>query len=684
MDISQLKDSELNNLIDNRWKSSDSVWATIKRIYKRNTQYYDMERDDKDRMPDYLRKLTTRQFRVRSNRIFTNVEAVINSLIANPPKPNILPGRNTPKAIALAQLQEQYFINRYDTLNVKETLRKALRNLYFGRLLVIKVFWNAKINDFDCMPLDPRKVRIAKNATNEVESEFAIEEIEDTVEALIAKFPDKEAQILAKNGLSQQQLKIQNPAIVYQEAWIKDWVIFRYENIILGKIRNPYWDWDGILATQQELDIITKLEGDTQNPNADVLRKGILQSIRMQQDQRQAEQQAQQATAQGQQPMDGTEQPTEQAGANVSPQEGEFPQNANQTEPVTYQQYRFNHFDVPRKPYIFATILNNEQAPIGRTDFITEAAPLQEAVDRRKRQLDENAEMMNGWLKVDSSVMGKEDAQKLRYETTGVVYGKGVAKGVARETGVGLPEFIYTDMLDSRSEIDNIMAVSSAFRGEREGAETKAGRLALIEQSYLRLNELVQVVDYSSRELFNWFYQLAKVRYTEIHYAKTMGEQNALEILELQQDDFQDGTEVRIIPGKTLPEDKEFKFERAQKDAAAGLIAPIDYFRETGYQDPTQMAKNAVMYKLNAPLAVGMSPEEIQQYAPQAQGDMPSESINFKDLPPEGQYQLALKAGIQLDVAGLVQQDMLNKATAAEKNKATDTPNPNKKAPQNA
>lgn len=659
MDITQLSDKDLAILVENRWKSSDSIWSTIKRVWKKNTAMYDMDYDDKDRIPDYLRKLTARQFKVRANRIFTNVEAVINSIIANPPKPNILAGRNTPQSIALAQLQEQYFINRYDELNVKEVLRKALRNLYFGRLLVIKVFWNAKINDFDCMALDPRKVRIAKNATNEVESEFVIEEIEDSLEALIAKFPDKKDAILSKNGMSEERLKTENPQVTYKEAWIKDQVIFKFEDIILGKIRNPYWDWDGILATQDEIDIITKLENDTQNPNADVMRKGILQSIRLQQDARQQEIQAAAPQNAG---LDQNGQPL------PSPQgieQGEFPQNANQTAPVSYQAYRFNHFDVPRKPYIFATILNNEQKPIGRTDFITEATPLQEAVDRRKRQLDENAEMMNGWLKVDSSVMGKEDAQKLRYETTGIVYGKGVAKGVARETGAALPEFIYTDMIDSRSEIDNIMAATSAFRGEREGQETKAGRLALIEQSFLRLNELVQVVDYSCRELFNWFYQLAKVRYTEIHYAKTMGEGNALKILELQQDDFQDGTEIRVIPGKTLPEDKEFKFERAQKDVAAGIISPVDYFAEAGYQNPSQLAKNAVVYQLNKPYAVGITPEEMQQIAPQTPQEQPSQSISYKDLPPEGQVQLAAKAGIQLDINNLVAQQAEDKAMKA-------------------
>jgi hypothetical protein len=231
--------------------------------------------------------------------------------------------------------------------------------------------------------------------------------------------------------------------------------------------------------------------------------------------------------------------------------------------------------------------------------------------------MDENADMMNGIIKVDSAVMDKSDAQRLRYETSGVIYGKGVATGVTREVGSPIPQFIYEDMLDSRSEIDNIMAASAAFRGEREGTETRAGRLALIDQSYQRLNELVQVQDYLSQELFNWFYQLAKVRYTETHYAKTMGQSNTLEVLELIQDDFEDGSEIRVIPGKTLPEDARFKFERAQADVEKGIISPIDYFREAGYNDPIGTAKNAEVYKINPPLAVGLTPEEMQEIMPQ-------------------------------------------------------------------
>lgn len=155
------------------------------------------------------------------------------------------------------------------------------------------------------------------------------------------------------------------------------------------------------------------------------------------------------------------------------------------------------------------------------------------------------------------------------------------------------------------------MAATSAFRGEREGQETKAGRLALIQQSYLRLNELVQVVDYVSGELFSWGMQLAKTRYTEYHYAKWMGKEGAREVIELIQDDFETGSEVTIIAGKTLPVDDEFKFEQAQNDVEKGFISPPDYLEIAKYDNAKELAKNAVMYAQNPMEAVGITPNEM-------------------------------------------------------------------------
>lgn len=626
--IAQLKDGQLAKLIEQRWASSDTVWQIIKSTYEINTKAYENK-------SAYIDKIPANVAKVLSNRIFPNMEAVINSVIANPPGINFIPGRKGEESQNLAREMEGFFRKKYRDIGVKETMRMALRNLYFSRLLVIKPFWNAKINDFDARSIDPRDIRVGKFSRKEEESEFAIEEVKDNLCSLITRFPKKTKEILEKSGFNEEEINdayIMNPEVKYKECWIGDYVIFKYDNIILDKIRNPYWDWDGILITDEEEQQINESYGED--------RRSLFTQIKLDQENRRK------AT------LPSPEVETD------APQtvEGEIPPNEGHSEPQTYKAYNFNYFNQPRKPYIYATILNNENSPIGRTDFITLALPLQLSIDSRKQDIGKNCELVNGIIKVDSEVMGKADAQSLAFEAKGIIWGKGVVQGVARETGTPLPQMVFDDMLDSRSEIDNIMAASSAFRGEREGQETKAGRLALIQQSFLRLNELVQVVDFVSGELFAWFYQLSKTRYTEYHYAKWIGKEDAVKTITIIQDDFETGSEIQVIPGKTLPIDSEFRFERAQKDMEQGIISPIDYMEEAGYTNPKDLAKNAQVFKLNPNIAVGITPEEMQELAPEAPKEEkpPSISISYADLPPDAQVQLLAKVGITANPAILI------------------------------
>lgn len=630
--IIDLDDKQLSDLIDNRWSSSDTVWDTVTKTYDTNLKVYKNE-------PQWLAELPRKKSKVRANRIFVNTEAVINSLIANLPKPTIIPGRQTPESKDLAIAQEKYFQIKYEERNIKEVVRKGLRNLYFGRLIVLKPFWDPKINDFNARALNPKNVRIPKNSTKEQDSEFIIEEITDNLLAVIKRFPSKQDDLLKQYGYSTlDEVLINNPEVKYKEAWIRDYVVFKLNSIILGKIKNPYWDWDGLLITREEGEAIEAA------PNQES-RRNVFANIRNDQ-----------ANRAPQIPLAA---PVQNGNA---PTPAPVPEAWEQREAAdgmdSYDAYYFNHFDMPRKPYIIATIFNNENSPIGQTDMIEQAIPLQQDIDKTKRDIAENAELVNGTIKVDSTVMDKADAQRLRYETSGVIWGKGVVAGVQRETGEPLPNFVVENMIDSRREIDEIMAASSAFKGVREGQETKGGRLGLIEQSFLRLNELVQVVDYVNYELFNWFYQLAKVRYTEHHYAKTLGHDKALEIITLIQDDFENGSEVRVIGGKTLPEDRQFKYEQAQTDVKDGVLSPVDYFEVAGYDSPAEKAKNRVTYDLNKPFAVGISEDELAKIAPKNDGEPPKLSMNYTDLPPDGKVQMAAKAGIQLNPEIVVAEEL--------------------------
>lgn len=581
--LADLTDSQKVQLVQNRWESSATLWDKVLEVTQKNTRFYDNE-------PEWLDNLPRKKSKVRSNRIFTDTEAVINALIANPPKMQFVGSRTTPESKDLATKEERYFKKKYDDLNVKEVLRKGLRDLYFSRLIVLKPFWNSKTNEIDVRRVDPKNIRVSKKANKEIESEFIIEEVEDNVMAVLNRFPKMKDKILSKAGVDELTAFTENPEIKYKEAWIKERVIFTYQGELLGDIRNPYWDWDGLLVTTEEQKQLEELG----IPD----RRATLTGIRQAQD-------------------------TRTAAMTASKQVADNPEfvvddQVDLTLADNLQAYLFNHFDVPRKPYIFATAFNNDNSPIGRTDMITQAAPLQESVDRRKRQIDDNAEVINGIVKVDASVMDKADAQKLRFETGGVIWGKGVAAGVSRETGNGLPDFVFKDMQDSRDEIDNIMAASSAFRGERQGVETKGGRLALIDQSYLRLNELVQVTDFVCYELFNWFFQLAKTRYTETHYAKDMGPEGAVEVLNLIQDDFEDGTEVNVIPGKMLPTDRQFEFDRAQKDFAQKALSLPDYLEQAGYDDPKQLAQNKFMYDVDPVTFLGIDKSKLPPPPPPA------------------------------------------------------------------
>lgn len=633
VEITSLSEWQQCQLIDNRWSEGETVYNVVNSAYQANLKIYQNK-------PSWIDMLPAKRAKLRANRIFSDMEAVINALIANPPRPNFVPARDTPEAIQLAQSEEKYFNKKFLDRNLKEVLRKGLRNLYFGRLIVVKTFWDSTINDFNARALDPRKIRIAPNAIKEQDSEYVIEEVEDYLLSVLRRFPNAADKLTKQLGYRDpKQVLIENPKIVYREAWVRDYVLFQYQNIILGITRNPYWDWDGLLVTPQEDEELKDLGGEQ--------RRNALYQIRAQQDQRKAATNEQQ-----------------QVGEN-----GELPLGDFQDIPQTYAAYYFNHFDAPRKPYIWATAFNNENTPVGQTDMITQAAPLQEGIDRRKQDIDENASLVNGQVKVDSTVMDKADAQKLRYEARGIIWGKGVVAGVAREMGNPLPAFVYQDMEDSRNEIDVIMAASSALRGEREGQETKAGRLALVDQSYMRLNEYVQIVDNVAYEMFNWFYQLAKVRYTEHHYAKDMGEANAMTQISLIQDDFIQGAEVRVIAGKTLPEDREFKYEQAQQDMKEGFLSPVDYFTIAGYDNPAEKAKNEVIYKLNPAYAVGLTQQELQQIAPPASPEQkaPSVSIGFKDLPPDGQVQAAAQAGITLNPHIVVAEKMAEQRQARAK-----------------
>ena len=104
IDIATLTDDQMNRLIEGRWNSSSEIWDTVERVYKDNIAVYSNESSWTESIP-FARK----NYRIQANRVFVNMEAVINSLIANPPGLNILPSREGQIAQDFSRKLESFF-----------------------------------------------------------------------------------------------------------------------------------------------------------------------------------------------------------------------------------------------------------------------------------------------------------------------------------------------------------------------------------------------------------------------------------------------------------------------------------------------------------------------------------------------------------------------------------------------
>lgn len=551
IDVPKLSDEQLVRLINNRWTGAGtSLWSKIEKYYAENKKIWQNQ-------PDYLEEIPKKRSKARDNRIFLAMESVISNLTGRPSKPNAIPGNETEEAATIAGNLQDYLLERYRQIAMKKKMRKGLRYLFFSRLIVMKVFWDPNMDNFDQKPVHPLKIRFTPtNATSREEVDVWMEEIDITLDKMIERFPDQEARILELAGYSnKEELYVNSPEDKYYEVWLGDWVVYRFRNIILKRELNPYWDWEGVKVTKDEVDQLKATTGKRRRAMAAKI-KGFQR----------------------------------------------FREKASKEKAFEYETAQYNHFEKPMPPYMFGTIFEEEDKPIGETSLIEQAAPLQIEIDKRKRQFCDNAEMMNGVWKIDTSIceLSKADAQRAKADPRGIIWGKGVRDGVTRETGTALPEFLYQDLVHSTVELDNIFGTQPTFRGEKGTQETATGRAILREQSFQRLNEFVDLVDSLHEQSYNWWLQMMKLRFTQKRLANVIGKEKATETIDLMQDDFDDGIEIRVVPGQIMPEDKLFKSEKATEAVTAGLLDPLSYFEITEWvDDPVKQYKRLIMYQMN-------------------------------------------------------------------------------------
>lgn len=138
-----------------------------------------------------------------------------------------------------------------DRQNMRMKLKGVTRNwtLYF--IGCAKIIWDTAEGDMDTKVILPSRLILDPNAEIGVDGryygEYLGEKKRMVASKLVRMFPNKGTEIKAKVD-GQMGTKL-----VYHEWWTRTDVFFTLDEIVLGKYKNPHWNYDGVVEVKDPL-----------------------------------------------------------------------------------------------------------------------------------------------------------------------------------------------------------------------------------------------------------------------------------------------------------------------------------------------------------------------------------------------------------------------------------------------
>lgn len=302
-----------------------------------------------------------------------------------------------------------------------------------------------------------------------------------------------------------------------------------------------------------------------------------------------------------------------------------------------------NHFYVPRMPYAFLSVFNLGKQPVDDTSLIGQNLANQDRINKRVKQIDKNADNMNGGIVISLARAGltKEQAKGVadafRKGGVAAIPDGTPDEAIKRMTGQGLPADVYNDLVDVRNRTRDIFGTRGSTPSGIESETTVRGKILNRNLDTDRIGGGVsEYLEQFADECYNWLVQMLYV-YDERFAGKQAPKVN-----------------ISVKEGSLLPKDSTTIANQAIELAGAGQMSTIDLYKRLDYPNPVELAAN-VWLQANAPEILFAEDPRVAQViqmraqAANAAQKPPSTSISFKDLPPDGQAQLAKQAGLELD-----------------------------------
>ena len=232
------------------------------------------------------------------------------------------------------------------------------------------------------------------------------------------------------------------------------------------------------------------------------------------------------------------------------------------------------------KPFVNFNYINLGKSYIDETCLVEQAMPQQEMLNRRGRQIWENADYVNGRWVANKNAFSQEDAQKLvnkGSKTVALVDSDDVSKAFANVASAPLPSYVENTLYDARAEIDKIMGTPDQFSGTDPKSKNKTlGQDMMIKQQAGALqDDLVRSIANGMESYYKLLLQMMRVYYTDDYWFQTKGGDGKYQFIMLNGNKIDSNVKVGIEVDSTLPLDKQLIRNTAMALWSAGQA--IDY-----------------------------------------------------------------------------------------------------------
>lgn len=230
--VLEMDDKELLELSKQWIKNWDAYSSKIEPLQKENERYWVGKQYTEVELASEKRPLY-------DNRIFSAVETFLPIVTRQNPEP-LVSSDNTEEGIALADKVAKMLAYQADYQRLKLKLKKVMRLWTLYMCGVAKVGWDMIQDDIKTTVIRPQKLILDSNATVDEDGytgEYVGEYRKDKAKILVTRFPEHSLEI-EKECENKMDTEVQ-----YIEWWTNDYVFWTMKELVLGKAKNPHWNY---------------------------------------------------------------------------------------------------------------------------------------------------------------------------------------------------------------------------------------------------------------------------------------------------------------------------------------------------------------------------------------------------------------------------------------------------------